>query len=439
MGGKSIVSRPAHPEFAVGANTDLPMPAQPDAMRQETATFLTHAFRAYGSIAPDNRVTRVTRFEPFAGGNSGLKLALSVEYEKQEAGLHPELFVKFSRDYTDAFRDRRRYEFDGEVRLAELARLPDFPVTVAKPYFADFDPETGTGLLITERIAFGQGRLEPLHHKCMDHELANPFEYYAQTIGALARLAGAHKAGRLSPHVERLFPFDPETAQADLPIPWTAGGLREKVSAWRDFVESCPRLFPANLRPAAFFDRLECDALRFLDREDEVRAFLHADADFVALCHWNTNLDNAWFWRDDHGSLHCGLLDWGMVRQMNVCYGLWGGLSASEGTFLKRELDGLLALFAREFADAGGARLDPGELAVHFDLSLALLGLALMMDTPALIRARLPEIAEMEGPLDPRLMDEKVVQGFLHVSRNFLDLWQSRDFGASLNAMLARR
>ena len=42
--------------------------------------------------------------------------------------------------------------------------------------------------------------------------------------------------------------------------------------------------------------RLERDAARFLRHEAEVRRFLHADPRFVALSHWNTNIDNAWFW-----------------------------------------------------------------------------------------------------------------------------------------------
>ena len=50
---------------------------------------------------------------------------------------------------------------------------------------------------------------------------------------------------------------------------------------------------------------------------------------------------------------------------------------------------------------------------------------------PALIAARMPEIAQASGPLDP-MIGEKVVQGFLLVSTNFLNLWQRRDFAGSL-------
>jgi len=429
---------PAIPDFVTGDNTGVAIPAHPEAMRAAPEAFLTEAMRAYGMLADNNRVVRVTRFEPFPGGNSGQKLILSVEYARPEPGLPTELFAKFSRDFGDPFRDRRRMELEAEVRLASLSRHPAFPVHVARPCFADFNHETGTGLLVTERIAFGSGNIEPLHRKCMDHEMADPLAHYEAIVSALAELAAAHKSGKLSPDLERLFPFDANAASADLPIELDEQQLRRKVAAWADFAASFPQLMPPSLRESGFFARMERDALALLRHESDVRRFLHSDPDFVALCHWNTNIDNAWFWRDEHGALRCGLLDWGMVRQMNVCVGLWGGLSASEPDFLEANLDHLLDHFAAELAKNGGPAVDRDELALHFNLSLAMVGLALMMDTPALVRERMPDIGQARGLHDPLLQTEQVVHGFLRVSTNFLKLWSDRDFGASLAEMLAR-
>lgn len=404
-------------------------------MRKDAAQYLTRAFRAYGSLSPNNEVTKVTRFEPFAGGNSGRKLILSVEYARAEDGLATDLFAKFSRDFDDAFRDRRRFELEAEVRLAALSHHSEFPVRVAKPFFADFHHESGTGLLITERIALGKGNIEPLHPKCMDHLLPDPLEYYRELVSAQARLAAAHHSGRLSPDVERLFPYEAESAMADMPIPQEEGKLRRKVAAWAEFAAHCPQLMPPNLG-SVFFERMERDVLALHRHESAVRHFLHHDSRFVALCHWNTNIDNAWFWRDDDGGLHCGLLDWGMVRQMNVGYGLWGGLSASGLDFLGRELDGLLRHYVDELNRHGGPRVEPEELALHFNLSVALLGMALMLDTPALVTSRVPDIANASGPHDPLLRADPVSHGFLQVSINFLNLWERRGFGASLQQML---
>jgi hypothetical protein len=423
-------------DIAQGDGTRIAIPAHPEALRQAGADFLTQAFRAFGSLPADNAVARITAIEPCHAGNSGQKLFLSVEYERPDPALHTELFVKLSRDFADAFRDRRRYELEAEVRLAALSRLPAFPVHVAKPYFADFDHASGTGMLITQRIAFGRDGLEPLRSKCMDHTLPNALEHYQATLTALAALAGAQHAGLLSPELERLFPYDRAEGAADMPIAWDEAQLRARIAAIAALVAGSPQLFPRAVTAPGFIARLERDAIAFLRHEIEVRRFLHADPRFVALTHWNTNIDNAWFWRDAAGVLQCGLLDWGMVRQMNLAYGLWGGLSAADGAMLEAHLDDLLALFARQLAAHGGPDLPLGELGLHFDLSVALLGLALMIDLPVLIAARLPEAARASGPHDPLLLADSVVRGFLHVSTNFLDLWARRDFGASLETML---
>jgi hypothetical protein len=47
-----------------------------------------------------------------------------------------------------------------------------------------------------------------------------------------------------------------------------------------------------------------------------VSSYLAGQTDYLALCHWNANADNAWFWQDADNALHCGLLDWGCVGQM---------------------------------------------------------------------------------------------------------------------------
>lgn len=418
---------------ARGDATGLPMPATAEALRDDAAGFLTRAMHAYGALAKDNAVASVERIEVFAGGNSGQKALIDVAYLRDEPGLPRQLFAKFSRDFADPFRDRRRHELDGEVRLAALSRLPAFPVAVPRPVFADFEAESGTGLLVTERIAFGTGTVEPLHEKCRDHLLADPLEHYRALVSAQARLAAAQHRGDLSPRLEALFPHDRAAAEADLPIACDAAGLRGKIAALGAFLARHPQLFPASVTDPAFPAVLEREALAILAREGEVRRFLQSDPRLVAVCHWNANIDNAWFWRDTAGALHCGLLDWGMVRPMNVATGLWGGLSAATTAFLDAGLDGLLDHYRAELAAHGGPAIPAEVLARHFDLSLAITGLALMMDLPALISARMPDIGDATGPLDPLLRRDRVVEGFLLVSTNFLNLWATRRFGKWLD------
>ena len=428
---------PSSDDFARGDATGVAMPAHPGALLAAGPEFLTKAFHAYGSLAPDNAVARIAHAELFPGGNSGLKLQLTVDYARPDPTLDRELFVKFSRDLTDPFRDRRRAELEAEVRLAHLSRHPAFPVAVATPYFADFKAASGTGVLITRRIAFGEGNVLPMRTKCRDHELPDPMEYYRATVTALADLAAAHKSGRLSPDVERLFPFDRPAAEAEIPIGLTPEEAARKAAATVAMIETAPQLFPPEVRAPAFLRRFPAEAARLVEHERALKRFLYADPDYVALAHWNSNIDNAWFWRDETGALHCGLLDWGMVRQMNLGLSLWGGLSAASPELWDGGLEPLLALFVDECGMRGGPRLDAERLKLHFDLSAAWIVLAMMFDAPALVAARLPRFAEATDRLDPALRAEQVGHGFLHVYTAFLELWAKHDFAAALDRALA--
>ena len=413
------------------------MPVHPEALRQAGAEWLTKAFHAYGALPADNAVAQITRCENFAGGNSGDKLLLDVAYAHPDPALHSRLFVKFARCLGDPFRDRRRAELHGEVRLAALSRHPAFPVAVARSYFADFDPASGNGVLITQRIAYGADGIEPVRVKNMDHELADPLEYYRATVTALARLAAAHQSGRLSPEAERLFPFDAEAAAADMPVPWDADQLREKAAVIAKFIARCPQLFPVNLTTPAFADRFVRGTQLFLQHDAAIRRFLYADPRFVALAHWNTHIDNAWFWRDANGVLQAGLLDWGMVRQRNVTTALWGGLSGADLWVTGEHLEELLALFGEVLSAEGGPDVTSKELGLHFDLAVGSITLALLMDTPALLLTRMPDIVHAKSPRDPILQQDKVVQGFLHTFTAALNLWERRDFTGSLERIPA--
>lgn len=414
----------------------LAFPAHPEALLQAGPEWLTRAFRAYGALPADNAVKAITAAHDFAAGNSGDKLVLSVEYDSPDPALHTELFVKFARCLGDPFRDRRAGEMEGEVRIADLSRHPAFPVAVPKACFAGFDPASGNGLLITERIRFGEGGIEPALPKNMDHLLAAPAEYYRATLSALARLAAAHQSGRLSPEADRLFPFDIVAAAAELPLPWNAAQVADKASAIADFIAAAPRLFPERVRTAEFAERLAADAIAFHCHDAALRRFLHADPRLIALAHWNTHIDNAWFWRDEAGVLQAGLLDWGMVRQMNLATALWGGLSGANIATWDAHLDALLAHFLRELADNGGAQIPIDLLRTHLSLTVVQLTLALMFDCPALIAGRMPDYAQLTGLDDPRLGSDRVVQGFLHTFAAALNLWAADDPSLRLRAIL---
>ena len=424
-----------------GDATGLDIPAHGAALLAGGAAFLTQAFRAFGALAQDNAVTRIARLEDCPGGSTGAKFFLTVEYARADAGLHPELFVKFSRDFADERRDARgKWEMASEARFAPLSRLPQFPIAVPAPYFADYRQATGTGLIVTERILYGEQGIEPHRRKCLDHlTLINPLPHYRQVVTSLARLAAAHQSGQLGPDIAARFPFDPASGSAD-PIRYDETGLQAELERCFVYAARCPRLVPQEVRTPQFDAQLAEDAHLIRRYEAEIQRFLQGDPRLIALCHWNAHIDNCWFWRDDAGALHSGLIDWGRTGQITFGAALWGGLSAAHHDIWDNHLDELLALFVEEYRAHGGPAITADELLFHLRLHLAAMGVARMLAFPEVIEFRLPECGTATGPLDP--MFEPVAldpaRNSMHIYAVFLKFWGKYDVGGAVRELIGR-
>jgi hypothetical protein len=416
-----------YPSQVSGENLGLPFPTSIEALRAGGARFLTEAFRATGALAPDNAVKEVTRCAEFVGGGAGRKAWLSVTYEKPGPGLHEELFVKYPRDFGDPLRPLFSHLMQPEARFALLSLRSGFPVPVPACYFADYDPESSTGLLITERVVYGAGGVEPVRDKCLDYALPEPGAHYRALISAIARLAAGHKTGLLGSHVDEQFPFELGQVRSDDRIPYSADELAGKIETLREFAATYPKLLPEHLRDPAFLDAFAADAPEFLAREVAIKRYLNSQADLVALCHWNANVDNAWFRRTAGGGLEAGLLDWGSVGQMNVAQGVFGVLCATETDIWDAHAHDLIALFAAEYAGHGGPTLDVAELTVQVQLFVALLGLAWMLDAPTLVKAQIPDLAPDADRFDERLHGDFLARAQLQLMTLFLHAWRVED------------
>jgi hypothetical protein len=426
------------PDWVRGDLLGLKIPAHAAALRDGGCDFLTEAFRAAGALPQDNRVARITQFEDCPGGSTGRKLLLAVEYETPAPDLPTQLFVKFSRDFDDPVRDRGRDQMESEVQFALMSRTPGFPITVPRCGFADYAKASGTGVLITERVAFGEGVIERHYEKCLDYEMPEPLGHYRALVRAVARLAGAHRGGRLPSYVEETFPFDAEAAIAADPIRYDARQLQSRAVRFGEFFAACPQLVPENIRAPDFLARFAAEAPRLLEHQGAIKRYLYSQRDYIALCHWNANIDNAWFWRNERSEVECGLMDWGRVGQMNVALALWGGLSAAEKTLWDEHLDDLLALFVAEYRAAGGPAIEVAELKCQLDLFVAMLALSWLMDGPALIRRQVPDVEQAQSRFDPRLVSDEIARTQLHLNTIFLNLWERHDFGKALDELLRR-
>ncbi|CPR06759.1 hypothetical protein BN971_00850 [Mycobacterium bohemicum DSM 44277] len=420
---------PPGDRWAVGARHALAFPADPATLRNAGARFLTLAFRASG-VLRDNGIARITGFGEVHAGSTGRKAILSVDYATPEPGLPDHLFVKFSRDFDDPIRDRGKTQMESEVRFAALSRAEGFPIAVPAVQFADYDTGTGTGILITERIAFGVNGIERQYHKCLDYELPGPVEHYRALLTALARLAGTHRSGRLPADLVAHFPADVRGATVGERARVSGDALNRRLGQLVDFVHTHPGLVPAAAGAPEFLARLRTDVPRVAAHEAALMHGLAADSDYVALCHWNANIDNAWFWRDADG-LRCGLMDWGCVGQMNLGMGIWGALSGAETWLWERHLDELLEVFVTEFVRCGGPQLEPDRLRRHTLLYAAAMGVAWLLDVPALIRHRF-DVAPASR-MDPRVRGDESVRAPLQMLSNLLSLWHRHRIGDLLD------
>lgn len=428
---------PQKNDYVTGDVTGLGFPAHSEALIWAGEDFLTEAFRTFGSLSPENRVSRIVKVEPCSGGSTGDKLFLAVEYEHAECGLHTDLFVKFSRDFEDPVRDRGRHEMESEARFAAISRLPGFPISVPEALFADFHHESGTGLIISQRIAFGEDGIQPHLRKCLDHQLDDALPYYRAIITALARLAAAHKSGQLASDIDELFTYDAASASSD-PILYSEEELRTVLANCADFAEQCPQLLPPEIRSPEFLAELERGALRIRENESMIQRFLRGNSDLIALCHWNAHIDNAWFWHDGTGELQCGLMDWGRVNQITMGAALWGCLSAAHHDIWEHHLDALLALFVLEYHAHGGPKIAVEELELHLKLHVASMGVSRVLAFPATVLFRLPEAAAASGSRDPIFLRSDPARNCLHIFTVFLNLWRKRDLGTSLDKLLKR-
>ena len=416
-----------------GDDSGRPIPVDPGALRAGGPKFLTDAFRASGALAADNHVTDVTAFNEIAGGSTGRKAALSVEYARPAPQLPTELFVKFSRDLDDPIRDRGKTQMEPEVRFAALSRAPEFPIAVPRVLYADYQRATGTGILVTERIRFGCNGIERQYHKCLDYEMPDPVDHYRALFTALARLAGTHRSGRLPADLTAGFPLDVRAATVGERRALTADQLERRLAQLAEVVETAPGLLPGNVADRKFLARLGVDVPRIAAHEGTVLRELATDSDYIALCHWNANVDNAWFWRDADGTLRCGLLDWGCVSQMNLGMAVWGAMSGAETVLWDDHFDMLLGLFVTEVRNCGGPHLDADRLRRHTLLYAATMGVAWLLDVPALLRKRFG--AAVPGDRrDARIHDDESVRAPLQMLSNLLNLWERHRIGELLDA-----
>lgn len=433
--GKQEHSVADDPRWVTGEIFGIEIPADLEALVSAGPEFLTRAFQTAGALAPTNRVTRIIEAREFLGGGTGKKARLTLAYEFDEPDLPQALFIKFSRNFDDELWDRARHLMISEAHFAVLSRSPGFPVAVPRCLFADVEPVSGTGLIITERILYGEGSIEPLHPKCMDYRIADPLENYKAILKGLARLSGAHRAGQLPAEFDQRFPFDAKRTTATFTISFEAEKLVQWAGRMFDFIERYPQLFPAHVCTPALREQFIRDLPDVFDRQARIRKTLYGNPDLIAFAHWNANIDNCWFWRDEQNELQCGFLDWANASPISVAQSINGAISGAGPEIWNEHLEELLALFIDEYAAHGGPRLELEELKLHVLLIVAMSGVAYSMRAPVAIERAIDDIDGLQDYRDEQFHQHENARIQLHMMTKMLNVWQTRQLGDVIRAL----
>ncbi|ANI77701.1 hypothetical protein [Sphingobium sp. EP60837] len=391
-----------HRQVSPGDHYGLEFPIDLAGLREAGPAFLTAAFRASGALSADNRVTQIVSLNKLDIRGASENGLLTLAYARDEPGLQTHLFVKFPP--ADAHHKYGLLRLsDGEIRMARLSRERQLPVTVSRYYFGDHSSHTGNYILITERVPFGVGTVEPAYRKGYDHEVPCVEEHYAVLTRNLARLVAAHKRGDLGHDLEEIFPFAAAARDFE-PIAHPEPALDRLI----DFIgRVAPHLFAPEVTRPQFLARWREDVLFGLEHKDAVLAYLLSDVDYTGLCHINLNVDNAWFWRDEGGQLHAGLLDWGGAGQASLAQALSGMMMMPEPEKHIELVNRMIDLFIEECSAQGGPSLDRAEL--HFQYKASVYSTAIFMFITILSEALkdFPEdyFTSMEHRMDPRLLE----------------------------------
>lgn len=424
----------SRPREVICDHTGTPFPDRYDALRGGGPAMLTHLFHSLGTLEPDNRVARITRWEEFVGGGMGRKIVIDVEYA-QPTARPGRLFAKFTRERGDPLQPLFSPVMNPEVRFALLSRRSDFPLNVPECMFAGYSSNDLTGLLITSRVPYGESGVLPAMEKAVDHEYGDLLPIYeAQTL-AIAKLAGFHRSGGFGGMVEEAFPFEPTSEALLSVIPFDRDGLNAKLETLRGFADAAPQLLPEGLADPGFLDEFSEGVLTVHAKERAIWQAIYAHDDAIALIHWNMNPDNAWFWRDDTGAMQSGQLDWGGVGQGNLAQSYYGMYCAAETGFIARHDAHLQSLLLGAYAAQGGPTVDPARFDRDVSLAIAVLGSAWMLDAPSLIAGDISDYATLSGRDDPRLRSQFIPRAQLQLMRLFLSEWRRKRIGDVVAAL----
>ena len=204
--------------------------------------------------------------------------------------------------------------------------------------------------------------------------MARHRRYYLVLVRKLGRLAGWYKSDALrAAELNSAFVTSYSNGFGGM----SGGNTRLLLAQFEgllDFLQQgVPQLLPPEARSAAAISTLRVQYAHLqTSLLPKFQAHLTSDPDYMAIAHSNLNIDNAYWWRDAEGVLDCGLIDWANFQIQEVSGTIDMCLFCAGWGVMKAQQRALLQAFVDEYAAAGGPQLSVDELALRFDMQLAL-------------------------------------------------------------------
>jgi len=128
---------------------------------------------------------------------------------------------------------------------------------------------------------------------------------------------------------------------------------------WREYLGDLARdCYPAELTEPKFAEAIYSCCDDAVPYKDDIYLYGCLFPEMVALQHANLQSDNAYYWRDEEGTMDCGIIDWGSASPGNFTQRLVSSITSAEGEVLDEHEDGLLRCFVDEYLAGCGIQLD---------------------------------------------------------------------------------
>jgi len=391
---------------------------------------------------------------------------LELEYEKPDKRLHTGMFVKIPHPYApsnERFKISCMWYCDEPEIMFNRILSTITPFKVPKYYFGDIIRKNTNTILINEKLDFASTwkdnfkpfEIQPALSKSRDWEIPGKglSQYYALAT-CHARFTAAYHLNKLGDkeklghcftgYNEEIYtrqlkgwppdhfrkPHKPEFTKYFQDIAnQGVQQVRGIVQVALEFTtKNCPQIFSKDLREEKFLQRFLKESLHVAQYQGEINTYLTNWKDYFSLTHINMEIDNAYYFLNDEGTLEGGLLDWGSVSFGNSVACMVGNWTSAEPEIMEEHDEKIMKHFQDELEKHGGPKLDFEVVLFHARLSQATSAMshaANLAQLYAMHPKRDSIWKDFKSIMDPRIVNVFLMRAFITNWRNFLTLWRS--------------